>query len=769
MLPSTIAITDRLPLNAHGKVDRRALAQWSWIPDGESTDDPLTPEETALAAHWCAVLQLDDVGPRDHFFRVGGHSLSAVRLAARVREAFHVHFSVTSIFEFPVLRDMAAHLHASVASEPLPPIVPHSLDGPQPLSFAQERLLFLEQLEGGGRAYVIAGAAELNGVLDVPALRRALHAICARHPVLRSAFSLESGSAEARILDRFPDLDVEDWAGTPDASDWSAALDWMRRRAEQPFDVTNGLPIRAAVLRLTPTRHLLFVGFHHLVADGWSVNVFLRELSEWYRVHTGGNVEAPPPLEIGYYDYARWQRSWRSGPRLSHGLAYWTKQLAHAAPFLDLPTDRPRPEFNAYRGATVRFDLSPAERARIESCAQALDATPFMLLLGVFAAVLQRWSGQSSVVIGSPSAGRAHPGTENLIGLFVNMLVLRLDVGGAATFRALMHDVRRTTLDAIAHEDVPFEQIVEALRPPRLLNRHPLFQVLFALQNLPHDTPAFPDMTWDPVSFDAPTGRFDLELVIDDANDGYRATLEYSADLFEAATVERVATHFRALLAEVLAKPDAEIATIDFTDAVSLAEIRALNPPEMPAPQFRSLPQLVRDQARLHPSAIALSYRDIVISYDDLGARVRSLAASLCQRGVRTGDIVAIYTNRSPAWVAGALAVLECHAVFLPIDPDYPIDRVRWMVADAGAAWVITQRSLWTAFGEADAEPLFLDDAARIDDERTHRDSEDNIDLTLASPESDITPDSPAYLIYTSGSTGVPKGALNTHGGLLQI
>ena len=744
MTPSAITIVDRLPMTAHGKVDRRLLAQQSWQPDGETSDEVMTEAERVVAGHWQTVLKLTAVGPRDNFFRVGGHSLSAVRLAAQLSDVFAVQFSVAAIFEHPVLRDMAIALQDSVAAEPLPPIEPQPApaDGALPVSYAQERLLFLEHFEGGGRAYVIAGAAELHGALNTTALQSALRSIATRHNVLRSTFSLATGTAAARIIETLPELEYVDVSNASDAR--ADAHAWMRARAAEPFDIERGLPLRTALLRVGPAQHILFIAFHHLVADGWSVALFVQELSQWYRHHAAAG-DAPQPLRIGYYDYASWQRTWLSGPRLERGLEYWTKRLAGASPFIALPTDRPRPDVNAYRGETIAFELPADTRARIEECARALEATPFMLLLGVFTALLHRWTGQADIVVGSPSAGRGHAGTEDLIGLFVNMLVLRLDAGGATTFRALMADVRRTTLEALAHEDVPFERIVEALRPPRLLNRHPVFQVLFALQNLPADPIDLPSVTWTPAPFDAPTGRFDLELVFDEQPAGYRATLEYSTDLFDEQTMARVVEQYGTLLAKVLADPDEALATIDLTDERALAEINALGRVE-PETAFISAPQMVADQARLHPSAPALAYRGATLSYADMMRRVRAQALAMRGRGVGTGDIVAICTDRSPVWVISALATLELGAVFLPIDPDYPSDRIKWMLDDSRAKLVITE--------ELANEKSDVGDVARPFQGR------DNAVLGPATP---------AYLIYTSGSTGQPKGALNTHGGLANL
>jgi amino acid adenylation domain-containing protein/FkbM family methyltransferase/non-ribosomal peptide synthase protein (TIGR01720 family) len=762
MVPEVVQVLDRLPLTAHGKTDRRGLSRlpWTRVRDNDgSTDEPLTADEQRLAAVWMSVLAVDRVGRHDHFFHSGGHSLTAARLAGRIRETSQVPFTVGAVFDHPVLSDMAAFICTLGDEAPLPALVAHGWDAALPLSYAQERMLFLEQLEGGGGAYVISGAMTLSGVLQQDALQNALQDVVRRHPVLRSIFPATDTPAQARLLDARVALDIVDWSTLSTQPDLHQ---WVRDQAAVAFNLADALPIRVTLLRLSETEHVLSVACHHLVADGWSVAIFLRDLSASYRHHVGASPDPLGLIPIGYYDYARWQRAWLSSQRLATSLGYWTNRLSGSAPFLDLPTDHPRPTLTSYKGGAIGVSLAPGVRRRVEQCANDLGATPYMVLLATFGALLHRWTGQADVVIGSPVAGRSLPGTEDIIGLFVNTLVMRLDFEGTQRFDELMAQVRQSTRDALEHEDVPFERIVEALRPPRRLNRHPIFQVMFALQNLPVSSLDLPGVRWTPLAVETPTAKFDLSLVVDEVDDGYRATFEYASDLFDGSTIERLSTQFTMLLDTVLSSPTVVLPTVPLTTATDIAMVTRWNDTGRDYGPFVPAHRIVEQQTRRFPDAIALTYHETSLTYAEMWRRVRHVAAAIRTYGIRPGQIVAYYTDRSPAWLLSMLAILEARAVFLPIDPDFPDDRVRWMLDDSEAALVVTQRGLWSALtpadGEARARPvLFLED---LPWER------DPITLpTLPDP----TPDDPAYVIYTSGSTGRPKGAVNAHRGLTNL
>jgi amino acid adenylation domain-containing protein/FkbM family methyltransferase/non-ribosomal peptide synthase protein (TIGR01720 family) len=765
MVPDVCRVVERLPVTTHGKVDRRAIARWSWTRTGRVGGEPvraLTPVEERLAALWSLVLDMEHIGPADHFFNSGGHSLSAARLAGRVREAFGVAFTVGAVFDAPVLSDMAVHVASLTAGPVSVALHAHGWDGPLPVSFAQERLLFLEQLDGGGAAYVIAGAMELEGALDVSALRRALVDVVTRHPVLRSVFPREGATPVARLVDRQVELAQEDWS-TRDIADTATAIhDWVLAQSAVAFDLTCDLPLRVTLLRVTADHHVLAVACHHVVADGWSVALFLRDLSARYRAHAGlPDADQLPVLSVGYYDYARWQREWLSGERLESDLAFWRTSLDGAAPSLDLPTDHPRPPVTTYDGQSISWMVSSATRTRVEQVARQCDATPYMVLLSVFAALLHRWSGQHDIVIGSPVAGRTVPGTDDLIGLFVNTVVMRLDLEGVSTFADLLARSRQVTRDALDHQDVPFELVVEAVRPPRRLDRHPVFQVMFALQNLPVSVLDLPGVRWTPCVVASTVARFDLSLVIDEVADGYRATFEHATALFEAETISRLRGQFDRLLAVVLDAVETPIATVGLTSADDLARIRVWNDTTRDYGAFVPVHRMVAEQARKTPDAVALVYQGTHVIYAEMMRQSRHVAAEIHRRGITPGSVVAFYTDRSPAWVVSLLGVLDAGVVFLPIDPDFPADRVRWMLEDSSAALVISQRSVWMGLVTASQTPIdtpvaFLDDIPFAGDPP-------HIDPATPGP------DDAAYVIYTSGSTGRPKGAVNAHRGFTNL
>lgn len=755
MVPEVCRIVDRLPITTHGKVDRRKLARWSWTRAGQTAAETraLTALESRLAELWSGVLDLERVGPSDHFFNSGGHSLSAARLAGRVRETFGVAFSVGAVFDKPVLADMAAHI-ATLTGESAPPaLVAHGWDGDLPVSFAQERLLFLEQLDGGGAAYVISGAMLLEGHLDIEALRRAVDDVAQRHPVLRSVFPRGGGEPIARILHERVELRIESGAPSIDA--------WVEEQSAASFDLDRELPIRVTLLKVSEDRHVLAVACHHLVADGWSVALFLRDLSARYRQHVGVGDAKLPELAVGYYDYARWQRAWLAGDRLSADLDFWRQTLDGAAPSLELPTDFARPPVTSYQGRSASWHISSETRAKVDRVARAADATPYMVLLSTFAALLHRWSGQHDIVIGSPVAGRTVPGADDLIGLFVNTLVMRLDLEGVSTFAELLDRSKQVTRDALDHQDVPFELVVDAVRPPRRLDRHPVFQVMFALQNLPVSALDLPGIRWSPYAVPSHVARFDLSLILDEVDDGYRGTFEYATALFADATIERLMTQFDLLLARVLDAVETRLATVPLTTADDMARLRAWNDTGKDYGPFIPVHHIVAAQAKETPEAVALTYQGQQITYAEMMRRARHVAAEIRGRGIEPGSVVAFYTDRSHAWVISLLGILDAGAVFLPIDPDFPAERVRWMLEDSAAALVISQRHIWPGLIASSPDPVatpvtFFDDIPFAGDP------------PFVSPVLPSAGDA-AYVIYTSGSTGRPKGAVNAHLGFFNL
>ena len=498
MVPSAFVTLEVLPLTANGKVDRQALPAPQGGIETAGYVAPRTPTEEVLAAIWCEVLKLDRVGIHDNFFELGGHSLLAMRLVGRVREAFQIELALRALFATPSVVELAACVEAA-QREGLGVTVPALVAVPRPevlpLSHAQERLWLLEQLETTGAAYNIPGVVGLSGVLDVSALERAFAALVDRHEALRTRFVVVDGSP-CQVIERSSSfaLTLEDMSGLPQSERAAAVRGRVGSVAAAPFDLERGPLLRAHLMRLSGEEHVAAVVLHHIVSDGWSVGVLIRELGALYAAFVAGTPSPLPALAVQYADYAIWQRAWLQGQVLAAQVAYWKDQLAGALAALDLPTDRVRPAVQSFKGAAHGFSLSAELTQALDGLAREAGATLFMVLLAAFQVVLGRWSGQQEVVVGTPIAGRTHRAIEGLIGFFVNTLALRTDLSGDPSFRELVGRVKETALGAYAHQELPFEKLVEELQPVRDLSRQPIFQVLFALQNVPQERLQLPGL-----------------------------------------------------------------------------------------------------------------------------------------------------------------------------------------------------------------------------------------------------------------------------------
>ncbi|HLM66501.1 MAG TPA: condensation domain-containing protein, partial [Longimicrobium sp.] len=519
-----------------------------------------TPEEASLAEIWREVLRLDRVGLEDDFFELGGHSLLATQVLSRVRRELGVELPLRVLFEASTVRALSERLHAGEAAHG-PVLAPVERAGLAPLSFAQERMWFLERMSPDAGMYNMPDALALDGPLDAEALRAALETVVARHEVLRTRYVEVDGVPMQDVLPppRFH-LPVEEVAE-------EAVPGRMRADGRAPFDLGAGIPIRARLLRMAPERHVLLLNVHHIAADGWSWGVLLREMTLAYRAALRG-VDAPlAPLPVQYADYAAWQRAWLHGPVMEAQLAFWRGRLAGAPALLELPYDRPRPAEQDEEGGVLHAAL-PADVARAARLLARRDgATLYMVLLAAWTATLHRWSGETDVVVGSPIAGRARPETEGLIGLFVNTLAMRTDVAGDPTFRTLLRRVRETALEAYAHQDVPFEQMVQETGVPRSLSHGPVFQVMFGLQNVPHGGLQMEGVRARALPDAARTSRFDLMVLVEEEGDDLRAYVEYATALFDAATVERLAGHFHSLLRAAVAAPDTPVGALPMLPA----------------------------------------------------------------------------------------------------------------------------------------------------------------------------------------------------------
>ena len=640
------------------------------------------------------------------------------------------------------------------------PIGPRSSDAPAPASFAQQRLWFLDQLEPGNPAYNLFGAHRLAGTLDADALRHALREIVRRHDSLRTAFDTRDGqpvqvvaSGETVTID-LPTVDLSHL--DPEERDREATR-IATNEARLSYDLTRGPLTRFGLLRLDERTHVLLLGMHHAISDGWSLGVFVRELGELYDARAAGRAARLPALPIQYADFAEWQRDWLQGEELERQVSYWRDQLAGAPAVLDVPTDRPRPPMQTFRGARHRFGLDLAETDALKAIAREHDATLFMVLLAGFATLLQRYCGQDDIVVGTPMAGRNRAELENLIGFFVNTLVMRMDLSGDPSFESLLTRVRETALGAYAHADVPFEKLVAELHPERDLSHTPLFQVMFALQDALGGPLELSGLTLDEQEVQATTAKFDITLEMVDDGDGLYAELEYNADLFDRATVERLAANFEVLLEGIAANPTSKVSELplltDDERERALADARPQRPSAV-SPVTDLVHRRVEAQAAARPVAVAVTCGDAGLTYADLDARANRLAQYLVAHGVGPDVRVAVCLERGLDVVVTLLAVLKAGGAYVPLDADYPAARVAFMIEDSGAALVLTAGDAATRVPATAARVIVLDD---------HHHATAIGERPATPPVVEVGGETLAYVIYTSGSTGTPKGVLVTH------
>jgi amino acid adenylation domain-containing protein len=761
MVPAQVEALDALPLNANGKVDRRALLERDFAaPAAAAYQAPRTPAEEIVAGIFADVLKVERVGAHDDFFALGGHSLLATRLASRVRAAFGAELPLGELFEDPTVAGVASRLDAlklQGGQVQAPPLVPLPRDVPLPLSFAQQRLWFIDQLEPGNAAYNLPFALRLRGALDVDALERGLAAIIHRHETLRTRFVSDGGEPVQVIDPPHPvSLAVVDLTAQPEEEREADLRQLASDEALRPFDLAAGPLLRSTLVRMGDDEHVMLFTMHHAVSDGWSMTVLVREISELYAAFSEGREPSLPALPVQYADFAVWQRAWLSGPVLDGHLDWWRASLAGAPPLLELPTDRPRPLVPSERGASVPFALPADVAEALQALSRREGATLFMTLMAAWQLLLSRYSGQDDVSVGSPVAGRTRLETEGLIGFFVNTLVIRTDLSGQPSFRALLGRVRETALGAYQHQDIPFEKLVEELAPERSMSHTPLFQAMLILQNNARDALRLGSVEAEAiVPADAPA-QFDLTLTLGEVEGGIQGTLSYRAELFDAGTAERMMAHFRALLEGVLAAPDAPVGRVPFLGADERRQVvQAWNATERPYPLDVPVHALVAAQARRTPDAVAVSFGEERLTYAALDARANQLAHHLRGMGVRADARVAVCLERSAEMVVGLLGVLKAGAAYVPIDPAYPADRIAYMLADAGADVVLTEARLADGLPEHGARVVRVDaDGARIAFEPSH------------APAVAVSPEHLAYVIYTSGSTGRPKGVMVRHGGV---
>ncbi|NMO34585.1 amino acid adenylation domain-containing protein [Streptomyces sp. GMY01] len=769
LVPATVVVLDRLPLTDDGKPDHEALP----APDDAvvaARRAPTTVQEEILCAAFAKVLNLElsTVGIDDNFFLLGGHSLLATRLVARIRALLGVELGIRTLFEAPDIAALAKALAGAGPSRPA--LVTTERPEPLPLSFAQQRLWFLHELEGPSATYNIPAVIRLSGAIDTGALDAALRDVLGRHEVLRTLFPSVEGRPYQRVVpvEELGEVLTVVPAALVGPSGPTASIS----RAEgHCFDLSADVPFRAWLFEADADDHVLVLLVHHIAGDGWSLAPLARDLSAAYTARLAGQAPGWEPLPVQYADYTLWQRELLGEAQdpeslLSGQLAYWRGALSGIPEELPLPVDRARPAVATHQGGSVTLEIPALLHARAAELARDEGATVFMVLQAALAVLLSRLGAGQDIVIGTPTAGRTDAALDDLVGFFVNTLVLRTDVSGGPSFGELLARVREQTLDALAHQDVPFERLVEELAPARSMARHPLFQVTLALQNNADPVLRLPGLRTSVLPDEDTAAKFDLSFDLRERFDehgrpaGMSGEVFYAVDLFDHASVEQLAERFTRVLDTLTSGPDQRVDQVSVLSAAEREKVlHTWNGTSRSVPPT-TLPALFQDQAARTPEATAVVFDGAALTYGELNSRANRLAHHLIEHGVGPEDIVGMALPRSIDLVVAMLGVLKAGAAYLPIDTEYPKERVRFMIQDAKPSYVVTLRAT-AAWLPADAPLLVLDDAATREELSAHPAwSHDPADIERTGP---LTPAHPAYVIYTSGSTGTPKGVAVPH------
>ncbi|HEX8964263.1 MAG TPA: amino acid adenylation domain-containing protein, partial [Rhodocyclaceae bacterium] len=754
MMPSAVMLLERFPLNANGKLDRQALPAIAAPPAPAVSGhvEPRTETEAVLAAIWTELLKVDSVGVHDDFFDLGGQSLLAIQAVSRIRDLFEVDMPANVLFENPSIAGLARVMaEAKAAGSEVRRIERRRQEGACALSFSQEQQWFLHQLAPESPAYNIVDVIDLPGSYAAGALDQALRELMRRHEVLRAAFSLVGGRPMQSILPALvPPLREEDLAALPEAERRARWLTIAREEGRKPFDLAVPPLLRGTVVHFSATEHRLLFCIHHIVADEWSMELIQRELRQLYEAFGRGKPSPLAELSLQYLDFAHWQREQMQAEALRRQAAWWVAELDGAPRTLELPADRRRPPLQTYAGACESFSLPRRLRDRAMELGKQEKATLFMVLEASFAALLNRYTGQDDILVGTPISGRTWSETEELIGAFLNTVVLRSRVAGRMSFRELLAQTRSRALGAYAHADLPFERLVAELAPQRDPSRTPLFQVMFILHN-PGGLSRVAQVG-NARELETGTSKFDLTLFVSETADGMDCLIEYSTDLFDAATIRRMAGHYANLLEAAVAEPDAGLSHLAMLGADELRELlveRNATAAELPG---RCVHEFIEQQARRTPGRIAATFGEERLTYADLDRRAAALAGRLVRAGLRPGMPAGLMAERSLDMLVGVLGILKAGGAYVPLDPAYPADRIAYMVEDSGMEMLVTHRGLDSLLSRPPRTVVRLDDEAPAEQ--------------VAPPPAAATPGSLAYILYTSGSTGKPKGVAIGHAAL---
>ncbi|BAY10176.1 non-ribosomal peptide synthetase [Calothrix sp. NIES-2098] len=754
MIPAAFVILKALPLTANGKLDRNALPAPEEVVS-TTFIAPRTLVEEVLTGIWAQFLDVSKISINDNFFDLGGHSLLATQVISRIRTTFAVEIPLPQLFESANLATLAEQIEIAMRGEQQKIQTIKSVPRNQnlPLSFAQQRLWFFDQFEPGSPSYNLPRAVRLQGKLNINALSASLNEIIKRHEILRTSFAISYGQP-IQVISPAIDLQlpIVDLQNIPPQQREAELYRLAKAEAQTGFDLTQAPLLRAKLLQLDVEDHVILMTLHHIVSDGWSTDILIREVAALYTAFCAVRPSPLPQLPIQYADFAVWQRQWLEGETLKKQLAYWQQQLSGELPILQLPTDRPRPTVQTYAGKTLSFVLPKTLSDELRTLSQQEGVTLFMTLLAAFKTLLYRYTNQTDILVGSPIANRNRAEIENLIGFFVNTLVLRSNLSGNPTFRDLLKQVRKVALGAYAHQDLPFEKLVEAIQPERNLSHNPLFQVMFVFQNVPRSTFELPDLSLSVLNVNSGTASFDLCLTMEESEQGLTGNLEYNTDLFDAERMNRLVGHFQTLLEGIIKNREQCLSDLPLLTSHEQHQLlewgknQALGEYLQPG---LCIHQLFEAQVEKTPNAVAVVFENQQLTYQELNQKANQLAHYLQKLGVKAEVLVGLYVERSLEMVVGLLAILKAGGAYLPLDPAYPQERIAFMLTDAQVPLVLTQQKLIADLPVNSAQIICLDNFII-------KESTDNI-------ATKVSPENLAYVIYTSGSTGQSKGVMIQH------
>lgn len=766
MLPQSIVVCDQLPRTPVGKIDRRALLEMEIKDKAEDKLITLKPVEEILINIAQHILIKENVKINDNFFDLGGHSLTATQLASRIRDTFHVEIPLKELFATRDLADVARRIEqlrngSGTYNEPISAQKEWQKD--IPLSFPQQRLWFLDQLSPGNLFYNVSTLFKIDGKIDLDLLIESLNHIVSRHEVLRTRFPEKNGQPLQDISPMVKiEVPIDDLTGLPEEEQMIEAVRRASLVIRLPFNLSVGPLIRLKLIRLSPDKLVAVLVMHHIITDGWSMGIFIKELVNYYAYKQGNFEKERYPLKklnLQYADFSIWQRNWLSGDVLNELLFYWKKQLDGIPEILDLPTDHPRPALQTSNGMTINFDYSQDVLNGLQRIAREKGSTLYITLLAAFQVLLFRYSNQKDIIVGTPIANRNHSEIEDLIGFFINTLAMRAKFSESPSFMEHLVNVRNTALDAYTHQDLPFELLVDAIQPERNLSHSPIFQVAYTLQNVPIEELRIPDVVITPLEVDQKTAKFDLTLVFVEKRDKLIGSIEFNTNLFELSTIEHLIGHFRNLLEGISNNPEEKVNVYPLlSETERKMVVEEWNCTQATTPTNYCAHELFEQQVRLSPDAIALSFEGQSKTYQELDDDSNRVGNLLLKKGVRPETIIGISCDRSMDMIVGLLGIMKAGGAYLPLDPSYPVDRLNYMVSDSGITVLLSQKKIAHRLPTHRCEVIWLD--------------EDWDEILKESPmkvNSGVHAENLAYVIYTSGSTGNPKGTLLTHRGLSNL